>query len=72
MVEQPDNALIFETLKSLRGEVASLRSEVNEATTKIDERLIGVARDVSGLSRHLRHHDADLEDIEKRLDLLET
>ena len=68
MAEQPDNALIFETLKSLRKEVG----EVREAVERIDERFIGVSRDISGLSRHLRHHDADLEDLEKRLDLLET
>ena len=68
MAEQPDNALIFETLRSLRKEVG----EVREAVERIDERFIGVSRDISGLSRHLRHHDADLEDLEKRLDLLET
>lgn len=68
MAEQPDNALIFETLRSLKKEVG----EVREAVERIDERFIGVSRDISGLSRHLRHHDADLEDLEKRLDLLET
>ncbi len=57
-----------QTLSLLR----EMRAEMSEMREEMTRMRLDVSRDVSGLSRHLRHHDADLEDIEKRLDLLET
>ena len=57
-----------QTLSLLR----EMRSEMTELREEMTKMRLEIARDVSGLSRHLRHHDADLEDLEKRVEIIET
>ena len=66
-----DLTLVLQRLDTIQSEQREIREKLDTLEEKVDEGFMQVSRDMSGISRHLRHHDADLEDLEKRLALLE-
>ena len=66
-----DPSLVLQRLGTIRTEQGKIREKLDILEEKVDDGFMRVSRDMSGISRHLRHHDADLEDLEKRLALLE-
>jgi hypothetical protein len=82
---EPDNQLNAETLRGIRGDIASLRDDMQQGFAKMERRfsglegkvdglagtLVGVQRDVRRLSDNVTTLGAAIDDHTRRLDHIE-
>jgi DNA anti-recombination protein RmuC len=69
------NELMYELMKSIRGEVVAVRSEVRELKSEMQAmrgHMLATQQDIANIYSILGDHSHRLERIERRLELVEA
>jgi hypothetical protein len=69
------NELMYEVLKQLQSDVAGMKDawlETNARLNALQSHMIGLQQDIHNIYLILTRHDARLERIERRLDIVEV
>jgi septal ring factor EnvC (AmiA/AmiB activator) len=69
------NELMFEVLKQVQSDVAGIKDTLRETNASLNAvriHMVGLQQDISNIYTALTRHDARLDRIERRLDIVEV
>ena len=69
------NELMFEVLKQVQSDVAGIKETLRETNASLNAvriPMVGLQQDISNIYTALTRHDARLDRIERRLDIVEV
>jgi septal ring factor EnvC (AmiA/AmiB activator) len=69
------NELMFEVLKQVQSDVAGIKETLRETNASLNAvriHMVGLQQDISNIYTALTRHDARLDRIERRLDIVEV